>query len=459
MRLVAVILTAAAILPALAQQQSGFSTLGFASLKVSKALAETTVALAAYAAEKNRVASNVATARRDFWQRYPNGPGLEQAAEAYALALRERDLLLFSEMQTAVGARSIAGPSLGPTQYDRILSLVSAMTGGPVDGGIHPYVRPRFSAWFSAANAVSPLGSVAFNDEANQSLPAYERYVTARDLGEYLFNSDVSPLKSNDPREYAIGVLAATRLSYDYLALSSLVDGLIKSVGTARFNEAVSRLRAADAAEGIVDKDLAGQSYGSSWGRFRYLLGLTEPACHDLAGYDSSHRTSLEDVHPDARGFQFTDACGTHGIDYVILGHAALITHGFGRNSMYGYDQRILVFRDSAGRVYVAGRENDRFVVHSVPLAEIEARVAKSDTAWPDANELAKLSDEEFERWLRGHEQNRAALLERITTINEEIVRDYPAARLLANGRAPSTGLGAFRGATNIAAAVWLDGR
>ena len=145
------------------------------------------------------VAGRLNRTRSDYWDRYPDGDRLQEAADAYATALRDKDLLHAFRN----GLANSGGPGLR-SRFDLLSGRIEP---------IYPIARNAHSAWTNAlirhAKAVQRKSSKA--EVLSKDLEtAWQRYKAVRNLGEFLFRNPKSPLLSEDPEEYLVGLVLAT---------------------------------------------------------------------------------------------------------------------------------------------------------------------------------------------------------------------------------------------------------
>ena len=138
---------------------------------------------------KAAIEGQLARARRAYWNAYPDGPGLEDAERELAYQLFQKDL-------TLLGVYQIAN------------TLVGALMGEPVDGGIPEPAQGAFIEWVNAIR-VQPGGSfmgyaVPRNEVLTHPdvLERYREYARVRDFVEY-YRGPYSPARlAETPEEH-----------------------------------------------------------------------------------------------------------------------------------------------------------------------------------------------------------------------------------------------------------------
>lgn len=136
---------------------------------------------AEFAQSKAAANAEMEKARRDFLRNYPNGADLAAARERLASLLFQKDLYYLS-LSISEG--------LTPDNEQR-LQLLDMLTGGALDGGIHPGAKADFADWVDAVRAslgARRRGELLFVTSGPDVLKAigdnmgvYERYLQRRD--------------------------------------------------------------------------------------------------------------------------------------------------------------------------------------------------------------------------------------------------------------------------------------
>lgn len=137
-------------------------------------------------------------ARERYWSLYPAGEGLQEAEREFALLLQEKDLYYLQER--------FALQSTGPMVDPRLERAFGAITGG-IDGGIHEEAEAEFDRWVRIVRSRYRAGDAqGLADALSETGEAYGAYLKVRNRAEY-FLGPKSPLLSQNPQEYVIGVI------------------------------------------------------------------------------------------------------------------------------------------------------------------------------------------------------------------------------------------------------------
>jgi hypothetical protein len=151
---------------------------------------------------------DIAVARAKFWATYPDKPGFEAARDKFVEMLRSKDMYFLVLRSMAAIGNSASGLKVNTADYAKLGDLY--VGGAPLDNGISRPSEPEFSDWADAfaKNLAANGGVFTFHAPANafkalaQSEKEYERYVLARDWGEFDLVNRI-PVGYEAPRNYA----------------------------------------------------------------------------------------------------------------------------------------------------------------------------------------------------------------------------------------------------------------
>ncbi len=196
-------------------------------------------ALAKYADMKLEATKALQAARRAYWDAASamggTAPVSSELTKNYLERLRDKDFAcLVRVVQNEMRGNGRVG--LG--------DILSGLSGGDVDGGIHPHAQGEFTAWANTLINVTANASVGRGepDDAEAVQRAYERYLEARNRAEYLFGNHHSPLRSEKPVEVAFAHQLLTKRLAGAQALAS-VAAMEKVAGRERIVAALAKIR------------------------------------------------------------------------------------------------------------------------------------------------------------------------------------------------------------------------
>ncbi len=141
--------------------------------------------------------AQIADARQAFWERYPDGPGLEEVEALYAELLAQKDVYFLQESIVRQGIE-------GADAFTRLIPVLI----GQLDNGIPQLAQPAFGRWAMAVRQRAGPAPLFPNmaQALNGAWAEYDAYVQDRNRAEYLIGPK-SPLRSEDPMEYLMGVM------------------------------------------------------------------------------------------------------------------------------------------------------------------------------------------------------------------------------------------------------------
>lgn len=208
--------------------------------------------------------AEIKEARQNFWETYPDKPGLEEASARFAQLLWQKDQLYMvgfliegvpprneiEEMPNLFDILEGRAARL-PTDHRNLAGLLMGLAGG-IDGGIDPTLGRWYFDWVRAVRRgmgatndgqVLLLNPLRYADALAQAEPEYREYVHRRDFGE-LFRGPKSPLRTDDPRQFLATVLFAANQVESFGRGFEVVDLLQDFVGADAVAEVMRTPRA-----------------------------------------------------------------------------------------------------------------------------------------------------------------------------------------------------------------------
>jgi hypothetical protein len=183
----------------------------------------------------SELSARLVKSRELYWARYTNGAELKTIEGEYAQALFDKDMVFL------VGSLLLSQRNPGNGSLNFVINKLKESPSLPdLDGGIFSIAATQFEEWLSAfAGAVKRV-----NDREAalvEALPLFLKYKARRDLAEFIFVNQKSPLlrPNSDPAGYARYWLVATGGSPSPEEAATWVSGLINDVGADKLAMAV----------------------------------------------------------------------------------------------------------------------------------------------------------------------------------------------------------------------------
>ncbi len=197
-------------------------------------------------AEFNR---DITAARAKFWATYPDKPGFEAARDKFVEMLRTKDMYFLILRSMAAIGNSAGGAKVNTADYSKLGDLY--VGGTPLDNGISRPSDPEFTDWADtfAKNLQANGGVFTLQAPANaykalaQSEKEYERYILARDWGEFDLLNRI-PVGYEAPRNYA----AMLYFRFGHVPQQTgfdIVTSMVKTLGADVVDSASNQVKAA----------------------------------------------------------------------------------------------------------------------------------------------------------------------------------------------------------------------
>ena len=192
---------------------------------------------------------DIAVARAKFWATYPDKPGFEAARDKFVEMLHTKDVYFLILRSMAAIGNSASGLKVNTADYAKLGDLYVGAT--PLDNGISRPSEPEFSDWADAfaKNLAANGGVFTLQAPANtfkaldQSGKEYERYILARDWGEFDLVNRI-PVGYEAARNYA----AMLYFRFGHVPQQTgfdIVASMVKTLGADVVESAANQVRAA----------------------------------------------------------------------------------------------------------------------------------------------------------------------------------------------------------------------